>query len=56
MGEKDLLSGSLCKLPNELLKKLVEASTLAQFSKDLSSSFKQKHETNDLVEEVSKIR
>ena len=56
IGEADLLSGSLCKLPNELLKKLVDASTITQFIADVDTKVKDNSFDNNKEELNTKRR
>ncbi len=58
IGEEDLLSASLCKLPNEVLKKLVEVSTITQLVISVNDNIKNNGLEEDYQEddEVSKHR
>ena len=58
IGEKDLLSASLCTLPNEILKKLVEVSTITQLVIEVNNNIKNDSLEEDYQEEdeVSKRR
>ena len=51
IGNNDILSSSLCKIPNLLLKKLVDASVFTQLVKDINSNLKENKKSEDLEEE-----